>query len=484
KALTQIPISKIQTQTQTNSPPRNEIEEKLVEIWAVMLGIQKGDIGIDDNFFQLGGHSIKAIVMTARMQNDMGCTVALPQLFKTPTIRGLAAFIAGQGEKGNSQIPPVETKEHYPLSQNQQRMYILNKMQPGSPAYNMPGQIEIHHSVDEEAAKQVITQLMERHESFRTTFKIIKNQPRQYIMPAATIETPFETADISYLSPEAKENAAAEIYETISTAPFDLRHAPLLRVTLVKMEAQRYRLMFNMHHIISDGWSLRILKREYQRKYESNRAGNQNEPEHRQLRYIDFVQWDNRRLTGHSASAGTAGEEAARYWENKLLDGLPVSGLLPDNQTPKEDNEGAAYRSVIAKETVTQLKELAEKNQTTLFTEMFSVYLLLLTRLTGQEESCCSVIVAGREHPALQSIIGFFVNSVLIRITMDENETFNRYQKRVAGEMQEALRHQGYPLESVCDRLGIRYPEIPLAFNFLNLEENNSGPGEADGETH
>ncbi|MCP4156470.1 MAG: hypothetical protein GY757_52640, partial [bacterium] len=341
--------------------------------------------------------------------------------------------------------------------------------------------------VDEEAAKQVITQLMERHESLRTTFKIVNKQPRQYITPAAEVETPFETVDISYLGPEAKENAAAEIYETISAAPFDLGRAPLLRVKLVKMETQRYLLMFNMHHIISDGRSLEILKREYQQKYENNRAGGQNEPEPRLLRYIDFVQWDNRRLTGHTGRAGTggtAGEESARYWESKLMDGVPVPGLPPDTQTPKEDNEGAAYRSVIAKETATQLKKLAEKNQTTLFTEMFSVYLLLLTRLSGQEESCCSVIAAGREHPALQSIIGFFVNSVLIRITVDENETFNHYRKRVADEMQEALRHQGYPLEPVCSRLGIRYPEIPVAFNFLNLEENNSGPGEADGETH
>ncbi|MCP4158408.1 MAG: non-ribosomal peptide synthetase, partial [bacterium] len=164
-------------------------------------------------------------------------------------------------------ITKTATADHYPLSYNQQRLYILHQLQPDSPAFNMPGVIQLEQKVEEKHVRRTVAYLVERHESFRTAFKIIDLQPRQFIRD--TVETPMEYIDISHSTEPEKQEQLQKLQQKIMGEPFNLEKAPLLRILLLKTEEETYRLIFNMHHIISDGWSLELLKQEFMQVYDA-----------------------------------------------------------------------------------------------------------------------------------------------------------------------------------------------------------------------
>ncbi|MCP4156928.1 MAG: amino acid adenylation domain-containing protein, partial [bacterium] len=462
KALSQFPISNIQSPTYI--APKSETEKALTQIWAEILEIKKEAISINSNFFQLGGHSLKATIMMARIQKKLTAAVPLSKIFRTPTIRELAAYIEGTGKNTRHHVKTVENREYYPLSYNQQRMYILHEMQPDSTAYNIPGYVDLEHAIEPKDAKKILDVLISRHESLRTLFKKVDDQPRQFIVK--TVKNPLETIDVSTLETAEKKQTLENIYKETASKPFDLTRPPLLRARLIKMASQNYRLMFNLHHIITDGWSQEILKKEFIRIYESIRDGEKMPLPPLALQYKDYAIWNKKQLSGEE------GKESFLFWKKKLSAGIPIMHLPADTVVEKEDRKGAAYRSKIGKDLKEQLLKLAETNQTTLFTVLFSAYLQLLSRLTHQQEICSSIISSGREHYKTHNIIGFFVNSLLFKIEIDENEPFNALLKKVGGQLSETLRHQAYPLETVCERLKMKYPEIPVTINMLNISEN------------
>ncbi|MCP4148970.1 MAG: hypothetical protein GY757_14580, partial [bacterium] len=335
-----------------------------------------------------------------------------------------------------------------------------------SNAYNMPEIVDLQHAVEPKDAAKALDHLTSRHESLRTSFKKVADQPRQCI--AETVKNPLETIDVSTLEITEKTKTLENIYQETATKPFDLTRPPLLRATLVKVAEKNYRLMFTLHHIISDGWSQEILKKEFIRIYQHTRGGGQIPQEPPTLQYKDITIWSNKQLSHQH------GKESHRFWKKKLTAGIPVMHLPADNPLEKEDNKGAAYRNQIGKNTKEQLLKLAENNQTTLFTVLFTAYLQLLSRLTHRQEICCSIISAGREQTVSHNIIGFFVNTLLFKIEIDENEPFNALIKKVAAHMTETLRHQEYPLEIVCEELKMKYPEVPVAINMLNISEKEA----------
>ncbi|MCP4157509.1 MAG: AMP-binding protein, partial [bacterium] len=436
----------------------------MTQIWTEILGKEKETISINSNFFQLGGHSLKANIMTVRIQKQLAATVPLAQIFRTPTIRQLATYIETTVKTAELPVKAVEIREYYPLSYNQQRMVILYEMQPESSAYNIPGYIDLEHQVEPKDTAKALEVLISRHESLRTLFKKVEDHPRQFIVE--TVKNPLETIDVSALETTKKKRTLETIYNETASKPFELTKPPLLRARLVKMAEKSYRLMFSLHHIISDGWSMEILKKEFMRIYENARTGGKMSLEPLPLQYKDYAIWNKKRISGKD------GEESYQFWKKELSGGIPILHLPVDTLIEKEDREGAAYRSKIGKETKEQILKLAKTNQTTLFTVLFSVYLQLLSRLAHQQEISCSIISAGREHYATHNILGFFVNSLLFKIEVDENEPFEAFLKRVAGHLAETLRHQAYPLETVCQKLKMKYPEVPVTINMLNINEN------------
>jgi amino acid adenylation domain-containing protein/FkbM family methyltransferase len=464
--------SQISAQSQ---PPRTEIERKLQDIWSRTLAIEKSAIGIDSDFFQLGGHSLKAILMISGIHKQLDIKIPLVSIFQNPTIRELAAFISGaQTTAGGTtfqDLLPVETRQYYPLSYNQQRLYFLYQLQAESHAFHMPSYFELDHEVDPVVVKDVLKRIIERHESFRTAFIKVDESPYQVVYEEAKI--PFECVDLSMMEPALREQEKDRLYREMVSVRFDLTRAPLLRTQLVKLEPGYYLFMFNVHHIISDGWSSQMLKKEFMSLYEGYRTGKEIELEPLTLQYKDFALWHNRMM------AGPEGKESHRFWEEKLADSVPILRLPADREISAEDNAGVGYQCIIGKDSKDRLKKLAETHQTSLFNVILSVYILFLSGICDQQDISCSIIAAGREHPSLDHIMGFFVNSIIFKIRVDEAQPFQEFLKHVKREFKEAFRHQSYPLEQVFQDLKKKYPDIPAAINmFMPGDEDLAIPPE------
>ncbi|MCP4156339.1 MAG: hypothetical protein GY757_51980, partial [bacterium] len=450
--------------------------KKLVKIWTQILGMPENEIGIDMDFFQLGGHSLKATILIAHVHKEFKVEIPLATIFKRTTVRKIAEQIAGSKQTRFNEIPRTQPMESYPLSYNQLRLLILQKLAPDSPAFNMTGSIDLPHAAGERAVKQALEKIISRHESFRTYIDTRNKQHCQVILEE--VEIPLEIIDISKLTPEEKQQALKKHTREITQA-FDLTRAPLLKTKLVKMETEYSIFMFMMHHIISDGWSMQVFKKEFLQYYEGARTGQEYAPASLDIQYKDFAVWHNEQLKGPES------ETNFRYWEKRLAAGIPELHLPADNQCTDTEIEGAGYSITVPGPLKEKLKKQAEKHNTTLFTMMFSIYLHLLCRYSQSEEIACSIIAAGRTHPALHQLIGFFVNPLIFNTKIDKNEPFNRILERVHEDVMNIFSRQDYPLEAVFERMGKRYPKIPVSFNMLNLSDTiTEGPGVTPEKQH
>ncbi len=449
-----------------HAAPRNDVEKKLVEIWSEVLVVDKEIIGIDSNFFEMGGHSLKATILVSMIHKELNVKVPLKEIFRSPCIRKISGYIKGAEEEKYTGIEKSEEKEYYTLSYNQKRLWIIHQLDPDSPSYHMPGMIPLEHNVDVAALEKALSGIFERHESLRTAFKEVEHQTLQFI--EKTVELPFKVIDISSLPGKEKQEKKDSIYLEVAVTPFNLSQAPLFRSVLVKSAETSYDFMFNMHHIISDGWSQEILKNEFAAYYEGYRAGKDVKPEPLKLQYKDFAQWHNRQIANPRLK-----EKSHRFWKEKLEGGVPALQLPVVPGVNKDEREGAACVGVLSEEIVKKIRNVAEKNNTTLFTVIFSLYILLLSRFADQEDISCSIINAGRDHEALGNIVGFFVNAVLFRTRVEYDEPYNDFLQRVHRDVLEVSQHQAYPLELVCEDLKMRYPDIPVSFNMLNIGDTN-----------
>jgi hypothetical protein len=321
--------------------------------------------------------------------------------------------------------------------------------------------------VDVAVVKKSLAAVTMRYESLRTAFKEKDGEPVQFI--EESVKIPLEIIDISSLGEEDKQRRRQSILREESQTPFDLTRPPLFRTILVKCRDDCWDFVFNMHHIISDGWSHEIMKRDFTRYYEILKAGGETAFEPLRVQYKDFAAWHNRQLENPRLK-----ETSHRFWLHKLEDGLSGFHFPYDFSDYKDDATGARYRTVVDNEIKERLKNTAADNNTTLFIVMFSAYNWLLSLYSGQKEIVCSIISAGREHEALQGIVGFFINSLASKIRVDSEERFEDFLPRVDREIMELFQHQGYPLELVLDDLKMPFPGIDVSFNMLNMQQEST----------
>ena len=256
-----LPEPEFDTISANNAPPCDEIEMKLVEIWSELLGIEKKKIGIYDNFFELGGHSLKATTMMSNIHKELDIKADLVEIFTNPTISGLAGYIKKRSKEKFLDIEAADERCYYELSYNQKRLWFIQQLEPGSSAYNMPTTIILEHNIDQDKIKKTLRKMIERHESFRTGFIIVNDEPAQVVKKE--VRVPLKTIDLSSMQAHEKQQKMEEIYRQEVLTPFDLAEIPLFRTILLKPDESQYVLIFNMHHIISDGWSIEILKKEF-----------------------------------------------------------------------------------------------------------------------------------------------------------------------------------------------------------------------------
>jgi len=470
-----LPVPGITDPNRAYTAPRNEIEKKLIEIWRQLLMVEK--IGIHDDFFASGGHSLKVLNLVNAIQKEFNVKINFQDIFLYPTVAELYDLIRQSERIADSAIQNQPHKQYYDLSYAQKRLWLIYQLDPENPAFNLPTRITLYDHVDETNVRKALEKLVKRHESFRTYFKNLKGGVIQIIQ--RQIRVNLEIFDLADLEDNAREARRDRLYQEESFKAFQLEKPPLFRVKLIKCKDNECDVLLTMHHIITDGWSMEILEHEFLLLYESYKAGSACEPEPLKLRYIDYIYWQEHLLADKEKSA-----PAKEFWEKQLKGNYPVLDLPYDfprkNMTRKES---AAYRMVIPAETTAELEKIARHRNASLFMVFLAGFNLLLHRVTGQYDILLAIPAAARQHEDLKNLVGFFVNTLVIKNQINPGETFNDFLEKVQNQTLQALEYQSFPLELLCTECKIRYPEISVFFNMplSRYTQQEDVKGDTDG---
>ncbi len=444
--------------------PRDRMEEILAGLWSEILGIEKDRISIDANFFEMGGHSLKATQLTTNIQKKLKKRIPLAEIFKAPTIRELAGYIRGVQEYEYTAIEPAQREESYLLSSAQKRLFILQQMDIDNTGYNMPAVVLLEGALDKESFAGTFNRLIARHESLRTSFHMETETPVQKIHDPDEVEFRIEYYDLGNRVGETGNlRPAAEIIQRF-IRPFDLSQAPLLRVGLIELEKGKNILMLDMHHIISDGTSLGILTRDFMSLY----AGEELSP--LRIQYKDYAQWQN------SEKEREALVKQEEYWLGQFAGGIPVLDIPVDYPRPLiQSFAGRTLSFEIAPEETAALNKIALDQGGTLYMVLLAVYNILLAKLSGQEDISVGTPTAGRRHADLEGIIGMFINTLNIRLYPTGQKTFSTYLQELKARTLEAFENQEYQFEELVEKVEAirdvsRNPLFDVMFAFQNMD--------------
>ena len=434
--------------------PRDTLEKKLAKVWAEVLNIERRDenhtsIGVADNFFDFGGHSLKATLLAARIHRDFDVKVPLEEIFKGPTIAHLAQYIreretSAKTDEAYEAIGPAGEKEFYMLSSVQQRLHALQQLDPDSTAYNVTAVMEVTGQVDDKVKAMFQTafvQLIRRHEILRTSFHLVNGEPMQ------KIHDPGEIAfQLQYEETGAGENQqpAFDIRQFIR--PFDLSRAPLMRVKLVKTGDRRCQLILSMHHIITDGFSMNIFVEEFVALCTPSGEG---ALPVLKKQYKDFSEWQYNRLQSGKL------KDREEYWLKELSGDLPVLNLITDYPRPLVQRfEGDRVHFVLDKEITRRIHQLARRNDATLFMALLAAFNIVLHRYTGQEDIIIGTTVAGRSHPELAGMIGLFIETLALRNYPSGEKTFAGFLQEVRSRTLAGYENGTYPFKELIKKIG------------------------------
>ena len=450
--------------SQTSEKPSTEEEIGLANIWKDLLG--KSEIQIYDNFFELGGNSIKATQLISMVHKRMNVKLNLSQLFAKPTIYELAAEISVAEEMIFEEIVEVKEKDWYDVSHSQKQLWILDQLEEGQVAYNIPGAYWLHGKLNIDCFRQTITEIVKRHEILRTSFHNIEGEPRQVIHPFEELDFDIEVVDLSRMSSPASQ--VQQMANDIKSLSFDLEKAPLLIVKLIKLEEEKYAFIFNMHHIIADGWSFEVLTHEISALYNAF-SKNQDSPlKPLRIQYNDYTVWLNKQLSGKNL------ERLRKYWLNQMSGELSYLNLRTDYPRPQEMTfSGDIVRFEIGEELTHQLKSFCQQNDITLFMALLSVLKILMYKYTGNQQIIIGSPVLGRSHEDLNDLVGLFLNAIALRTFLSGEDTGLELVKKVTDTTLGAFDHDLYPIDMLVDDLAIEREsnKSPL-YNVIIIVQN------------
>ncbi|UCH92854.1 MAG: amino acid adenylation domain-containing protein, partial [Candidatus Aminicenantes bacterium] len=473
--------------------PRDEIEEKLVKIWGEVLGVDHPKIGIDDNFFELGGHSLKAAIVMSMIHKVFNIRMTLSQLFTHPTIRALSQSMNEAVTDRYMSIEPAEKKEYYPLSPAQKQLFILLKSEKDNMVYNIPWVMLLQGELEKERLQGTFRCLIERHESFRTSFKMVQGEPvqvihhkvefeiRYYHLATENTEDTEGTRGLDPLFIPTTRNTNTQLAtSTIKNfiRPFELSKAPLLRVGLIKIPGSltnggatstHHLLMIDMNHIISDGTSAAVFTRDFMTIY----AGEDERLSPLRVQYKDFSIWQASKI-GRKAI-----KHQEQYWLKLFEEEIPLLNLPWDHPRPlKRSYEGDNLEFEIEKEVTDALKQLANDKEATLFMVLISIYYVLLSKLSWCEDIVVGTPIAGRRQVQLHRIIGMFVNTLALRNYPSGEKIFKAFLEEVKKQFLEAFENQDYPFEDLVEKIASpREPSRNPLFDTLFTLQNLDIPG-------
>jgi natural product biosynthesis luciferase-like monooxygenase protein/amino acid adenylation domain-containing protein/non-ribosomal peptide synthase protein (TIGR01720 family) len=431
-----------------STAPRGPEEELVAGLFGELLGVQR--VGAYDSFFDLGGHSLLATRVVARIQATFGVSLSLKELFEEPTVGRLAERIRAARQSSEAARPPpivpVPRDRALPLSAMQERLWLLEQLQPGTALYNVPWAAWMEGPLDVSAFERALSALFLRHEALRTTFSSHAGEPVQVIHAQVPVSLPV--VDLRNLPENEREAEALRAASDEARRPFALAEGPLLRALLLRTGETRHLFVLTLHHIISDGWSLGVVIRELSALYGAELHGRPSPLPEPVLQPADHAVWQREWLQGESLEA------QLRYWRQQLAGAPPVLELPTDFPRPSLQRfRGDTLHVHLPAALSERFRALCRREGVTPYMGLLAAFQLLLSRVSGQEDVCVGSPIAGRHHPGLEDLIGFFVNTLVLRTRLGGNPTFRELLRRVRDTTLDAYSHQDVPFEKLVEAL-------------------------------
>ncbi|WP_202080467.1 non-ribosomal peptide synthetase [Caldalkalibacillus salinus] len=486
--------------SETLKPPVTPIQKELAEVFESLLKRQQ--VGIDQDFFKLGGHSLLATQLTSRIEDLYGVNIEVKTVFEHTTIEALERLILdaesnlgrathsdnpdGNHARDPLKITPVPRESMMPLSFSQQRLWFIEQMHVGQSAYNIPACVRLKGRLNKAALKKSLQQMVARHEVFKTGFATgeggHQGQPYQFIHHDTCLRV--DDIVLHHLEKAERERTLQHIIQLEAEKPFDLTTPPLIRATLIQLDQNEHVLCFVMHHIISDGWSVDIFVKELGQLY--TLQSEQKEEQHEQaidnaidnqettpLQYLDYVYWQRQ----FEAAGGL--EPQLAYWKKQLAGDIPAIQLPTDYKRPTvQTNKGAKTRLQLDPALASRIQTLNQEQGTTLFMTLLTAFNVLLHRLTGQDDFAVGTPIAGRRHTETENMIGFFINTLVLRQRMSDmaDLSLETLLQNVKQTCLDAYQHQDVPFERLVEVLQphrslSHHPFVQVLLNVQNQEQ-------------
>ncbi|MBA3485669.1 MAG: amino acid adenylation domain-containing protein, partial [Lysobacter sp.] len=421
--------------------PQGEVEEALARLWQELLDVPR--VGRHDHFFELGGHSLLAVQLASRLHESLGVEMPLKLLFGTPTLAALAAALPAP-ETPEPALVPVTRDQRLPLSLAQQRLWFVNRFdQQASLSYHLPLSLRLTGALDVDALSGSLARIWERHENLRSFFPDDGGVPYlDFLAPSFVMPE----QDLSTQPADAQLAALSEIMLQEARAPFDFARGPLVRVRLVRLAPEEHTLLVTMHHIISDGWSLAVLVRELGALYAAFHDGQPDPLPPLPVQYADYAVWQRERTQGERLERDIA------FWHEHLSGAPSLIDLPLDRPRPPiQDHRGDHILFDCPADLAPDLRAFANQHGVTLYMVLLAGWAIALSRITGQDDLVIGTPVAGRQRREVEDLIGFFVNTLALRVRVQPADTVAEMIAAVKNTTLEAFAHQDLPFEQVVE---------------------------------
>ncbi|HEY4588616.1 MAG TPA: condensation domain-containing protein, partial [Thermoanaerobaculia bacterium] len=439
-----LPVPAVERREAEGPAERSPVEELLAGIWADLLGVP--DVAPQESFFELGGHSLLATRMISRVRAMLGVELPIRAVFEEPTLAGFAAWAA---RASGVEMPPLVAVPRHgllPASSSQQRLWFLDRLEPGSFAYNLTSGARLAGALDVAALAAALSEVVHRHESLRTRFVEVEGEPWQVIAEPAPVPLPL--LDLSSLPDAMREEEVRRIAAETVRRPYDLARGPLVRCVLLRLGDREHALLTGMHHIVSDGWSIGIFVRELGELYRALAAGAPASLPVLPIQYADFAAWQRQWLSG------TVLAEHLAWWTGQLTGAPQVVDLPLDRPRPAVQSYRGNHVDLRLENALKEsLERLTRRLGVTPFMALLAGYATLLCRYSGQSDVVVGTPIANRGHAEVEGLIGFFANTLALRVDLSGDPGFDALARRVREMALGAYAHQDFPFERLVNEL-------------------------------
>jgi len=460
--------------------PVTDTEQKVLAIWQGVL--QRESLSVTDDFFAVGGQSLLATQVMSRVRREFAVNIPLRALFEAPTIRNVALQIDLALQQQIHSLPPVTVLDRngqLPLSFVQQQLWLLDQLDPGTPAYNMPVALRIRGNLDVALFERCFNTLIQRHETLRSNFVSQNGTPVVVIQPQRVLSLPV--TDLTGLAPLARETELQQLAREQMDCGFDLQQDALLRGQLVLLAgatgnaSAEYAFVGAIHHIVSDGWSLNVMTAELMELYQAQLDGRTPQLSELTIQYVDIAAWQRNWLSGDNL------QQHLQYWRQQLDNDGQVLQLQTDYRRPAVmTSNGARVTARVTTAVLQQVNDLAREEGATLFMVLAATYQLLLHKYSGQEHINIGTPIAGRESMEMEQLVGFFINTVVLSTRLQPDLSLRELLRLVRETTLGAYAHQTLPFEKLVEELrpprdSSRTPFFQAFLNLLNLPPQAAG---------